>query len=328
MGPLNYHHLRYFWAIAKEGSLTRAANRLRVAQSALSIQLRQLEQSLGHPLFERESKRLLLTEAGQMVLGYAETIFRTGEELLDAMTNRPTGRRQVLRVGAVATLSRNFQIQLLRGLLRRDDVELVVRSGSLRELLALMGAHALDLVLSNRPAPREAEFPWHNFLLDEQPVALVGPPPKPRPPLRFPEDLAGCSIILPTPESNIRADFDLVCDHAGVRPVVVAEVDDMAMLRLLAREGCALALVPKVVVDDELRSGALVEHCRIPGMRETFFAITATRKFPNVVVRDLLMRRGTVRTANLEDGKGIRPKTQPAEGAGVGFARKPAKRRG
>lgn len=295
MGPLNYHHLRYFWAIAKEGSLTRAAKRLRVAQSALSIQLRQLEQSLGHPLFERESKRLLLTEAGQMVLGYAETIFRTGEELLDAVTNRPTGKRQVLRVGAVATLSRNFQLQLLRGLLRRDDVELVVRSGSLRELLALMGAHALDLVLSNRPAPREAEFPWHNFLLDEQPVALVGPPPKPRPPLRFPEDLAGCSIILPTPESNIRADFDLVCDHAGVRPVIVAEVDDMAMLRLLAREGCALALVPKVVVDDELNSGALVEHCRIPGMREMFYAITATRRFPNILVRDLLVRRGTSR---------------------------------
>ena len=255
MGQLNYHHLRYFWAIAKEGSLTRAAKRLRVAQSALSIQLRQLEQSLGHPLFERESKRLRLTEVGQMVLGYAETIFRTGEELLDAMTNRPTGKRQVLRVGAVATLSRNFQIQFLRSLLRRDDVELVVRSGSLRELLALMGAHALDLVLSNLPAPREAEFPWHNFLLDEQPVTLVGPPPKPRPPLRFPEDLAGCPIILPTPESNIRADFDLVCHHAGVRPIVVAEVDDMAMLRLLAREGCALALVPIVVVDDELRSG-------------------------------------------------------------------------
>lgn len=323
MSQLNYHHLRYFWAIAKEGNLTRAARRLRVAQSALSIQLRQLEHALGHPLFERASKRLLLTEAGQMVLGYAETIFRTGEELLDAVTHRPAGQRQVLRVGAVATLSRNFQLQLLRGLLRRDDVELVIRSGSLRELLALMGAHALDLVLSNRPAPRDADAPWHNVLLDEQPVALVGPPPKPRAPLRFPEDLAGGAIILPTPESNIRADFDLICDHAGVRPVVVAEVDDMAMLRLFAREGCALALVPKVVVADELNSGTLVEHCRIPGMRETFYAITATRKFPHALVRDLLVRRNQTHPAADEGRRRKSPKSATADGPGVGRPRKP-----
>lgn len=285
---LNYHHLRYFWAIAREGNLTRAANHLRVSQSALSIQLRQLEQALGHPLFKRERKSLVLSEAGRLVLGYAETIFRAGEELLDAVEHRPAGKRQVLRVGAVATLSRNFQLQLLREMLRREDVELVIRSGSLRELLALMGAHALDLVLSNRPATRDAESPWHNHLLDEQPVTLVGPPPVPRGKFRFPADLDAQPIILPSLDSNIRADFELTCEQARVRPVIVAEVDDMAMLRLLAREGRALALVPRVVVADELRSGVLVEHCRVPGMGETFYAITATRKFPNALVRDLL----------------------------------------
>jgi LysR family transcriptional activator of nhaA len=285
---LNYHHLRYFWAIAREGNLTRAARQLRVSQSALSIQLRQLEQALGHPLFERESKSLVLTEAGRLVLGYAETIFRTGEELLDAVEHRPAGKRSVLRVGAVATLSRNFQLQLLRGMLRREDVELVIRSGSLRELLALMGAHALDLVLSNRPAARDAESPWHNHLIDEQPVTLVGPPPAPPRSFRFPADLDARAIILPSLDSNTRADFDLACEQARARPVIVAEVDDMAMLRLLAREGRALALVPRVVVADELRSGVLVEHCRVPGLVETFYAITATRKFPNALVRELL----------------------------------------
>lgn len=200
------------------------------------------------------------------------------------------GKRTVLRVGAVATLSRNFQLQLLREMMRREDVELVIRSGSLRELLALMGAHALDLVLSNRPAARDAETPWHNHLIDEQPVTLVGPPPAPRGAFRFPADLDAQPIILPSLDSNIRADFDLACEQARVRPVIVAEVDDMAMLRLLAREGRALALVPRVVVADELRSGFLVEYCRVPGMGETFYAITATRKFPNALVRDLLTR--------------------------------------
>lgn len=280
--------MRYFWAIAREGNLTRAAKHLRVSLSALSIQLKQLEQTLGHPLFERESKSLILSEAGRLVQGYAETIFRTGEELLDAVGNRPAGKRQVLRVGAVATLSRNFQIQLLREMLRREEVELVIRSDSLRELLALMGAHSLDLVLSNRPATRDAELPWHNHLIDEQPVTLVGPPPSPSGKFHFPADLDAQPIILPSLNSNIRADFELTCEQARVRPVIVAEVDDMAMLRLLAREGRALALVPRVVVADELRSGALVEHCRVPGMDEKFYAITATRRFPNALVRDLL----------------------------------------
>jgi LysR family transcriptional activator of nhaA len=198
-------------------------------------------------------------------------------------------------------------------MLRREDVELVIRSGSLRELLALMGAHALDLVLSNRPAARDAESPWHNHLIDEQPVTLVGPPPAPRGKFRFPADLDAQPIILPSLDSNIRADFDLACEQARVRPVIVAEVDDMAMLRLLAREGRALALVPRVVVADELRSGVLVEHCRVPSMDETFYAITATRKFPNALVRDLLTG---VRRSRAEEspkaaakGKSRRPKT-------------------
>jgi LysR family transcriptional activator of nhaA len=134
MPKLNYHHLRYFWVIAGERSLTRAAERLHVSQSALSIQLRKLEDSLGQALFDRENKRLALTEAGRIALDYANTIFRAGDELENTLQNRPSGHRQVLRVGAVATLSRNFQLELLRPVLGRTDLELVVRSGSLREL--------------------------------------------------------------------------------------------------------------------------------------------------------------------------------------------------
>jgi LysR family transcriptional activator of nhaA len=290
MPSLNYHHLRYFWAIAKENSLTRAAERLHVSQSALSIQLRKLEDVLGHPLFEREGKRLVLTEAGRMAMDYAQTIFSTGEELLNTLQQRSTGNRQVLRVGSVATLSRNFQLELFRPLLGRPDLELVIRSGSLRELLAQLEAHTIDLVLSNLPVRRDAETSWHSHLLDEQPVSLVGKRVRGQKRFRFPDDLRTTPVLLPSLESNIRSAFDLLLDQAGVRPVIAAEVDDMAMLRLLARESDGVALVPRVVVQYELRDGSLTERYRIPQIKESFYAITPSRRFPNRLVRELISK--------------------------------------
>lgn len=285
---LNFHHLRYFHAIAREGSLTRAAKRLNLSQSALSVQLRKLEDSLGHPLFDREHKSLVLTEAGKMALDHAESIFRLGDDLVDTLQQRRSDRRQVLRVGAVATLSRNFQMRLLGDLARREDVELVLRSGSLRELLTQMQAHTVDLVLSNQPVRRDMETNWFSHLLAEQSVSLVAAKDKRKKVFRFPEDLDGTPVLVPSMESNIRTAFDLVMERHGVRPVIAAEVDDMAMLRLLARESGTLALVPRVVVLDELDSGVLVERHRFPEIREGFYAITPSRKFPNALVKELV----------------------------------------
>lgn len=291
MASLNYHHLRYFWMIANENNLTRAAERLHVSQSALSIQLRQLEESFGQKLFIREGKRLQLTEAGRIALDYANAIFRAGDELISLMHGRAVGERQILRIGAVSTLSRNFQLELVRSWIQRSDVELVLHSGSLRELLAQMHTHTIDLVLSNRPVPRDAQTNWHCHLLDEQPVSLVGKPQLDgAPPFRFPDDLNDRPLLLPGVESEIRAAFDFLLEQAGVRPLVAAEVDDMAMLRLLARESGYLTLVPPVVVLDELRQGQLVEHYRIAEIREQFYAITPSRQFPNALVKDMLAR--------------------------------------
>ncbi len=292
MSFLNYHHLRYFRAIANEGSLTRAAERLNLSQSALSTQLRSLEESLGQPLFLRQNKSLVLTEAGRIALDYAESIFRSGEELLGVLRNQASGHRQILRVGAVATLSRNFQLSLLRPLLGRSDVELVIRSGNLRDLLAQLRAHTLDVVLSNLPVRRDAETDWHSHLLDEQPVSLVGRRTRSRKKFRFPDDLHDAPLVLPSLDSNIRAAFDLMLEQLGIRPIIAAEVDDMAMLRLLAKEGAGLALVPPVVVRGELDNGTLVERHRIVGIRENFYAITPSRRFPNPVLRELLRRDG------------------------------------
>ena len=135
MSRLNYHHLHYFWAVAKEGNLTRAAAQLHVSQSALSTQIKQLEEQLGQTLFTRESRALQLTEAGRVALMYADTIFETGNELTALLRDGQRLARQVLRIGGVATLSRNFQENFVKPLLKRTDVELVLQSGSLDDLL-------------------------------------------------------------------------------------------------------------------------------------------------------------------------------------------------
>ncbi len=287
---LNYHHLRYFRIIAGENTLARAAEKLNLSAPALSIQLKQLEESLGHLLFERTRGGLVLTEAGRVALDYAETIGRAGEELMDIMQHRPHGGRQVLRVGAVATLSRNFQLQFLKPALNRDDVEVVVRSGGMSELLPLLNSHQIDLALANNPVRRDAETHWHSHLLASQPVSLVGTAEWKRRRLKFPADFRDIPVILPSLESNTRAGFDRLLAAAGVRPKIMAEVDDMAMLRLFAREGNALALVPPVVVRDEIDNGGLVETHRIPQLKETFYAITQSRRFPNPLVAELVRK--------------------------------------
>jgi LysR family transcriptional activator of nhaA len=289
MSFLNYHHLRYFRAIAHEGSLTKAARNLKLSQSALSVQLRSLEESLGQALFDRKHKALELTEAGRIALEYADSIFRSGEELTDLLQNRASRSRSFLRVGAASNLSRNFQMSFLRPLVLREDVELIIHSGTLRELLVRLQSHTLDVVLSNTPVRRDAETGWHSHLLDEQSVSLVGRRTRGMKSFRFPEDLRGTPIVLPSLESSLRAAFDMLMDQVGIRPMIAAEIDDMAMLRLMARETNGVTLVPPVVVKEELENGTLVERHRFPQIKETFYAITPSRRFPNPILRDLMI---------------------------------------
>jgi LysR family transcriptional activator of nhaA len=285
MRNLNYNHLRYFWAVAHEGSLTRAAERMSLSQSALSVQIQKLEHQIGHPLFERIGRKLVLTEAGRIALDYADTVFAAGDELMSTLQGRPAASRQVLRVGALTTLSRNFQLEFLRPLVGRTDVELIVRSGTMRELLARIEAHEIDVILANSAAVRDARSPLRNHLLAEQPVSLVGRPRPDARPFRFPDDLRDQPVLLPGLDSDIRVAFDRL---AGIRPIVLAEVDDMAMLRLLARERGGVTLVPAIVVRDELQTGVLIEHCRIPHVTERFYAIVQQRRFPNRLLAELL----------------------------------------
>ena len=288
MPRLNFHHLQYFWAVAKEGNLTRAATHLHVSQSALSAQIRQLEDQLGQPLFARVGRGLQLTEAGQLALGYAESIFTAGAELTALLREGRRDERQVLRIGAMANLSRNFQENFLRPLLEREDVELVLHSGSLVDLLARLRVHTLDLVLSNQRVHASSEDPWRCQRLARQPVSLVGRPRSKRKAFRFPEELAEVPLLLPGRDNDIRAGFDLLCERLGIRYRLRAEVDDMALLRLLARDSDSVALLPTVVVQDELRNGRLVEYSVVPDLHESFYAISVQRHFTPPLLKSLL----------------------------------------
>jgi LysR family transcriptional activator of nhaA len=285
--PLNYHHLRYFWAVAHDGNLTRTAQRLNLSQSALSVQIKQLEDRLGHTLFERRGRQLHLTEAGRIALDHADAIFSTGQELVATLTGT-VQTRKALRVGALATLSRNFQVGFLRPILSRMDVEVILRSGSPTELLEGLETLNLDLVLMNRPPPDDSLTPYETHQIGEQEVSIVGTPERLDPNRPISELLLDQPFILPTTDSSVRTAFDAMASRLSVRPQIAAEVDDMAMMRLLAREDIGLALVAPIVVKDELNSGRLKEANEHPRIKETFFAITLRRRFPNPLVQELL----------------------------------------
>lgn len=287
---LNFRHLHYFWVVAKEEHLTRAAERLHVSQSAISSQIRQLEDALGHELFVRDGRSLRLTEVGSLVLGYADSIFNLGAELLETVRGGEGREMPELRVGAVATLSRNFQQNLLRPVIGDENLHLVIESASLEELIDRLRVHKLDLILSNRPVTADDQLPLRCRRIARQTVCLVGPPRPGRRRFRFPEDLARKALLLPGHSSEIRSQFDLLCQELRIEPRISAEVDDMAMLRLLARDSGSVALVPEVVVQDELENGVLRKYCEVPEIQENFYAITARRHFDSAALKAVLER--------------------------------------
>ena len=278
LAQLNFHHLFYFWRVASIGHLTRAAEELHTSQSALSAQIRQLEQRLGEPLFERQGRRLVLTETGQLVRSYAEDIFGLGREMLGHLEGRSEGMTR-LRIGSVATLSRNYQENWLRPALANPGVTLTLESGQLEGLLERLLQHQLDVVLANEPVPADPSRPLHCRYLGSQSVSLVGPSAAwSGRTLQVPHDLQGQDIALPGPRHALRAQFDALCLSAGVKPRLRAEVDDMAMLRLIARDSGWLTVLPEVVVQDELRHGTLVRVGSSDDLVERFYAITTPRR--------------------------------------------------
>jgi len=280
---LNYHHLRYFQAVAHEGNLTRAAEKLNLSQSALSTQIKALEARLGQSLFDRVGRQLVLTEVGRIALDHADRIFATGAEL-EATLAQTSTTLPPLRIGALSTLSRNFQLQFLRPVLARGDCEVILRSGG-TDLLDTLRALGLDVVLTTEPPSslQAGDFTTHRIAA--QRVGLHGAPHR----LKYatlPELLASEPLILPI--GAIRIGFDSLLARLGITPTIAAEADDMAMVRLLAREDAGVALAPDVVLADEIANGRLATAPFDLALTETFYAITVPRNFPHPLLAGLL----------------------------------------
>lgn len=280
---LNYHHLRYFQEVAHEGNLTRAAARLNLSQSALSTQIRQLEDRLGHTLFERTGRAMVLTEAGRIALDHSERIFDVGDDLVATLTAGGAARTP-LRVGSLSTLSRNFQLRFLRPAFA-EDVELVLTSGSSQTLLRALETLALDVVLLTDPPPRDSFPDLVAHRIAQQSVGLHGRPER-LAHATLSDLLAAEPVILPT-ESSIRTGFDSLVARLGVTPKIAATVDDMAMIRLLAREDLGLAVTPAVVLADELAQGVLATAPFPLDVVESFYAVTTPRNFPHPLLGQL-----------------------------------------
>ncbi|RUO77020.1 LysR family transcriptional regulator [Idiomarina seosinensis] len=284
---MNYKHLNYFWHVAKSGHLTQTAQKLHVSQSALSSQIKQLEDWLGTPLFERRGRQLVLTQAGYLAKQHADRIFAEGENLVQQIKQGSTEQPITVRIGHASTMSRNFVETFISDLVQQQKTHYRLHSMAPDQLFNELGNHQIDVALTNSQVRGGDKQLWQSRLLARQPVSVIGRPGLSVNNMADPE-LREQSWVLPPENVALRSAFDMLSAEYDWRPNIVAEADDMAMLRLLARDSGALAVIPEVVVKDELRNGQLVRYLQLPNVFEDFYAITLKRPFQHPTVIKLL----------------------------------------
>jgi LysR family transcriptional regulator, transcriptional activator of nhaA len=277
---LNYHHLLYFWAVAKEGSLRLASERLHVSQPSISTQLKQLEEFFGAPLFTRASRRLALTATGQTVLEYADEIFSLGQELLTAVHQEPGERALRLNVGVADALPKIIVRQHLSPIFELGRaVRVICREGSLEELITQLAGHKLDVVLADEPSTSALRVRTFNHLLSTSKVVICAAPVLARSLTKnFPHSLDGAPAILPVGEMALRRQLEHWFESHHIRPRVVAEVEDTALLIDLGAQGLGFIPVYSAVLEEIGRSSRFQRIGIAKGLRMEVFAITAQRR--------------------------------------------------
>jgi LysR family transcriptional activator of nhaA len=277
---LNYHHLLYFYTVAREGSVARAAQVLRLAQPTLSGQIRKLEHVLDEKLFERRGRGLVLTEMGRVVYGYAEEIFSIGSELLDTVRGRPSRRPPRLGVGIAESLPKLVAHRLLSASrLSEQGVQLVLREGKTDDLLAALAAQSFDLVITDAPLPPHFQVRAFNHLLGESGVTLFAAPAlAKRHRAGFPRSLDGAPLLLPTVNTAMRRALDQWFEEHDIRPRLVAEIEDSALLKVFGQHGAGIFAAPSVVAGEVRRQYGVQALGLAKGVRERFYAITLERR--------------------------------------------------
>lgn len=276
---LNYHHLRYFWAVVREGGVTRASERLKVSQPAISAQLRELEQNLGARLYTRSGRSIVLTDVGRLTFQYAEQIFGIGRELVDVVTGRSAPRPRALSLGIVDAVPKLIVYRLLEPALRlKPAVRVVCVEGKPDGLLAELATHQLDLVLSDAPAPPSAKVRAYSHLLGASGVGLFGVSSFRKLKRGFPGSLNGVPILMPTAAASLRRSIDRWFETLDLRPNIVGEFEDSALMMVFGQKRLGLFPAPLALSRDIKTQYGAELIGRLDGLTERAYAITVERK--------------------------------------------------
>ena len=277
---LNYHHLRYFWTVAKEGSLARAAARLHVSQPSISEQIRELESALGEKLFQREGRNNKLTDTGQIVLGFAEEIFALGREMMNAVKQRPGAKTLRFHVGVVDSFPKLVTNEILKPIFSLPRaVHVICREGKMEDLLVQLAAHRLDLVLADEPPSSSVSFKTFSHPLGDTGTTFCAEKKlATRLKRGFPKSLHNAPALLPAENTPFRRAIEAWFREHQIQPRVVAEFEDLALMKVMATEGRGFIAVPTVALDEAVKRYGfqIIGHaksCRVP-----FHAITTERR--------------------------------------------------
>ncbi len=286
MDWLNYHHLLYFWTVAREGSIAAACQRLHVAQPTISAQLRKLEAALGHKLFTRTGRRLVLTDTGRVAYRYADEIFSLGQDLVDTLRGQPTGSPLRLQVGVADVVPKLLTHRLLAPALQLPEpVQVICYEGKPAELLSRLAAHELDVVLADHPTGADSGIRAFNHLLGECTVSVFAPAAQATRYRRsFPQSLNQAPILLPTANTMVRRALDHWLDTAGIRPLVVGEFEDSALLKVFGQQGAGLFPGPTAIAREIQAQYAVRQVGELTEVRERFYAISMERRVKHPAV--------------------------------------------
>jgi LysR family transcriptional regulator, transcriptional activator of nhaA len=286
---LNYHHLRYFWVVAQEGNLARASERLHVSQPSISEQIRELEEAMGERLFRREGRGKALTEVGQMVLGYANEIFALGEELMSSVKGQGAGRIIRLNVGIVDSLPKLLTNRILKPVFdMKQPVHVICREGKLEDLLPQLGAHRLDLVLADEPSAGDLKSKTFNHRLGASTLTLCAAPVLARTlKRRFPKSLNEAPALLPAANTSLRRSLEKWFQNERITPKVLAEFDDLALMKALAADGRGFIALPTAAFEEARNHYGFMALGLAGKAREHFYAITAERRMSHPAVTEI-----------------------------------------
>ena len=285
MSWLNYHHLLYFWTVARAGSIARAGEELHLAQPTTSSQLKLLEEALGHKLFERQGRKLVLTDVGRTVMRYADEIFRLGNELKNIVSGMPTGQQLRLNVGVLDVIPKLVAEQLLKPALDAGpSLRIICREGSLPQLLASLALHELDVVLADAPSSEPVSVRSFNHLLGKSGVSFFAAGKLVQLKKDFPRSLDGAPMLLPSDESSVRRSLELWFERQGLRPLIAGDFDDSALLQAFGQRGHGVFAMPTAIEAEVERQFNCSIIGRTDEIETCFYAITVERKLRHPAV--------------------------------------------